>query len=221
MQQTRANKAGPLVHVVTLQYSEWYDSCPLFCVHASINCQVRWRQRQRRHQQQTICLATGLMDVLLNSAGSLQAVPRPTLEILRLYFDGCGVMQIKVRSALAVPHQKHRGSPMEALMVRAVTSFGSQQRDAFDNVAIRCGGLSPLQKEASATVQPVPMTTPPVAVWRDAGPGPSCELSAVLQMRGCGRGRGLLVWPGSPDLQLSGGRRRARTDKRVHFCQVV
>ncbi|KAK9918640.1 hypothetical protein WJX75_005599 [Coccomyxa subellipsoidea] len=48
---------------------------------------------------------------------------------------GC---MISVRSAFAVPHQKHRGASREAIMVRASPCFVFQRRAAFDNVAIRC-----------------------------------------------------------------------------------
>ena len=46
-------------------------------------------------------------------------------------------MQVKVRSAFAIPHQVHRGREKQAVMVRAVFGFGSQKRDVFDSVAIR------------------------------------------------------------------------------------
>ena len=46
-------------------------------------------------------------------------------------------MQISVRTAFAVPHQKHRGAAKEVCWLRAALGFGSQKRDVFDNVAIR------------------------------------------------------------------------------------
>ena len=60
---------------------------------------------------------------------------------------------------------------MEALMVKAVTGFGSQQRDAFDSVAIRCAELCPLPQQASATPSCSAFHNDPraVPVWHDAG----------------------------------------------------
>ena len=46
-------------------------------------------------------------------------------------------MQIIVRNAFAVPHQKQCGAAKEVCWMRAVLGYGSQKRDIFDSVAIR------------------------------------------------------------------------------------
>lgn len=53
-----------------------------------------------------------------------------------LIWHSSGV-QVFVRPGLAVPLRLHRGSPHEAVVLRAVLEFGAGKREAFSFVTIR------------------------------------------------------------------------------------
>ncbi len=52
------------------------------------------------------------------------------------------LLQVSVRPGLAIPLRLHRGSPHEAVLLRAVPEFGASKREAFHFVATRWGPAS-------------------------------------------------------------------------------